>query len=116
MSESENSFSDEIAETSGENNPLLSDNNETTIQIPLEATNKNGALKLNENLTKNPYERRDETRNMRKSYLKKIKDFFGLHLLTNRKFLNVMIGVSLFYVAETNFKLFTPFFLFSIGM
>lgn len=116
LSESENSFSDEIAETSGENNPLLSDNNETTIQIPLEATNKNGALKLNENLTKNPYERRDETRNMRKSYLKKIKDFFGLHLLTNRKFLNVMIGVSLFYVAETNFKLFTPFFLFSIGM
>ncbi|XP_043483218.1 monocarboxylate transporter 1-like isoform X2 [Leptopilina heterotoma] len=116
--ESENSFSDEIGETSGENNPLLSGNDkkETTIKIPLEATNKSGALKLNENLTKNHYQRREESLTMRKSYLKKIKDFFGLHLLTNTKFLNVMIGVSLFYVAETNFKLFTPFFLFSIGM
>ncbi|XP_051176327.1 monocarboxylate transporter 1-like isoform X2 [Leptopilina boulardi] len=118
LSESENSFSDEIAETSKENEPLLNENKEktTTIQIPLETTNKNGSLKLNENLTTNHYETRGELLNQKKSFVKKIKNFFGLHLLSDPTLLNIMIGVSLFYVAETNFKLFTPFFLFSVGM
>ncbi|XP_033218414.1 monocarboxylate transporter 12-like [Belonocnema kinseyi] len=40
----------------------------------------------------------------------------SLDLLSNLTFLNIMIGLSLFYAADTNFKLFTPFFLSSIGM
>lgn len=93
----------------------MSENKETKIHITLETTDKSGSLKLNDNLTHNSYEMREEALPKKKSYPKRIKDFFGLELLSDPIFLNIMIGVSLFYVAETNFKLFTPFFLFSIG-
>ncbi|XP_043267637.1 uncharacterized protein [Venturia canescens] len=50
------------------------------------------------------------------STLKTISNFLDLDLLKNTVYLNVIIGLSLFNVAETNFKLMTPFFLRSIGM
>lgn len=49
-------------------------------------------------------------------FMKKIVLFFDLDLLKNSIYLNVIIGLSFYYVAEMNFKLMTPFFLSSIGM
>lgn len=49
------------------------------------------------------------------SFVKRIKTTFDLDLLKNSTYLNVSLGCSLFYVAETNFKLITPFFLSNIG-
>ncbi|KAI4503670.1 hypothetical protein M0802_001073 [Mischocyttarus mexicanus] len=46
----------------------------------------------------------------------KIKKTFDLDLLKDTIYLNVVVGTSLYYVAESNFKLMTPFFLSSIGM
>lgn len=47
-------------------------------------------------------------------YLRKIKETFDLDLLKDGIYLNIVIGLSLYYVAESNFKLMTPFFLTSI--
>ncbi|XP_012176466.1 monocarboxylate transporter 12 isoform X1 [Bombus terrestris] len=49
-------------------------------------------------------------------YLRKIKETFDLDLLKDGIYLNIVIGLSLYYVAESNFKLMTPFFLTSIRM
>lgn len=49
------------------------------------------------------------------SFMKKITATFDLDLLKNSTYLNVSLGCSLFYVAESNFKLMTPFFLSDIG-
>ncbi|XP_046748581.1 monocarboxylate transporter 2-like [Diprion similis] len=46
----------------------------------------------------------------------KLIAFFDLDLLTNATYLNTVIGVGLFSLAESNFKMITPFFLASIGM
>ncbi|XP_076243913.1 monocarboxylate transporter 12-like [Calliopsis andreniformis] len=50
------------------------------------------------------------------SYINKLKEFFDLDLLRDGVYLNVIFGCSLYYVAESNFKLMTPFFLAHIGM
>lgn len=49
------------------------------------------------------------------SCMQKINEFFDLDLLRDGVYLNVIIGLSLYYVAESNFKLMTPFFLSNIG-
>lgn len=49
------------------------------------------------------------------SFMKKIKAIFDLDLLKNPTYLNVSLGCSLYYVAESNFKLMMPFFLSDIG-
>ncbi|XP_043260775.1 monocarboxylate transporter 12-like [Colletes gigas] len=49
-------------------------------------------------------------------FIEKIKKTFDLDLLKDGVYLNVIIGLSLYYVAESNFKLMTPFFLSSIGL
>lgn len=49
------------------------------------------------------------------SFIKKINSTFDLDLLKNSLYLNVALGCSIFYVAESNFKLLTPFFLSNIG-
>lgn len=51
----------------------------------------------------------------KESFMKKIKTTFDLDLLKDSTYLNVTLGCSFFYVAESNFKLMTPFFLSSIG-
>lgn len=49
------------------------------------------------------------------SFMNKIKATFDLDLLKNSTYLNVSLGCSLYYVAESNFKLMMPFFLSDIG-
>ncbi|XP_076636846.1 uncharacterized protein LOC143349455 isoform X3 [Colletes latitarsis] len=58
----------------------------------------------------------DETEEKEKDepFVEKIKKTFDLDLLKDGVYLNVIIGLSLYYVAESNFKLMTPFFLSSI--
>lgn len=51
----------------------------------------------------------------KESFMKKIKATFDLDLLKDSMYLNVALGCSFFYVAESNFKLMTPFFLSNIG-
>ncbi|XP_076636847.1 monocarboxylate transporter 2-like isoform X4 [Colletes latitarsis] len=60
----------------------------------------------------------DETEEKEKDepFVEKIKKTFDLDLLKDGVYLNVIIGLSLYYVAESNFKLMTPFFLSSIGL
>ncbi|XP_024940750.1 uncharacterized protein LOC107267613 [Cephus cinctus] len=48
--------------------------------------------------------------------LRRIVNFFDLELLKDYVYLNIIIGLSLFYVSENNFKTMTTFFLLSIGM
>ncbi|KAF5270117.1 hypothetical protein FQA39_LY08529 [Lamprigera yunnana] len=45
----------------------------------------------------------------------KIVDFMDLDLLKDPIYLNLVFGLSIFYVAEQNFKMVTPFFFDSIG-
>ncbi|TGZ52829.1 Monocarboxylate transporter, partial [Temnothorax longispinosus] len=52
----------------------------------------------------------------KESFMTKIKATFDLDLLKNFTYLNVVLGCSFVYVAESNFKLMTPFFLSDIGM
>ncbi|CAK9821509.1 Monocarboxylate transporter 12 [Anthophora retusa] len=62
-------------------------------------------------------ERKDEPKEkLKNEFLEKIKETFDFDLLKDSVYLNVIIGSSLYYVAESNFKLMTPFFLASIGM
>ncbi|XP_048511168.1 monocarboxylate transporter 12 [Athalia rosae] len=52
----------------------------------------------------------------RDSFTKKLIDFFDLDLLKSPVYLNIVAGLGFYYVAESNFKMITPFFLDSIGM
>lgn len=70
--------------------------------------------------TKNDITRPEQIHEMKKkheslSYIKRIKEIFDLDLLRDGVYLNVIVGLSLYYVAESNFKLMTPFFLSHIG-
>lgn len=70
----------------------------------------NGSMwTINQNAESEPTSPKEE------SFMKKIKATFDLDLLKNSTYLNVALGCSLFYVAESNFKLMTPFFLSDIG-
>lgn len=51
----------------------------------------------------------------KKSLWQKIVKFMDLDLLKDPIYLNLLFGLSVFYVAEQNFKMVTPFFLFKIG-
>ena len=89
-----------MQEKSREDDPLLKINSENDIKV--QVPSKHEKIE-NLNFPTN------------KSYFKIIKDFLGLDLLSDLTFLNIMIGLSLFYVADTNLKLVTPFFLINIG-
>lgn len=54
-------------------------------------------------------------RGTEKSCLQKLVSIFDFDILKNPTFLNLLLGLSLFYVAEVNFKVLSPFFLASIG-
>lgn len=45
----------------------------------------------------------------------KVVEFMDLDLLKDPIYLNLVFGLSMFYVAEQNFKMVTPFFFKSIG-
>lgn len=51
----------------------------------------------------------------KKSMWKKIVDFMDFDLLKDPIYLNLVFGLSIFYVAEQNFKMVTPFFFENIG-
>ena len=70
---------------------------------------------VQENLISDVHFKEKEIPDKNESYFKRIKELLGLDLLLDLTFLNILIGLSLYYVAETNFKLFTPFFLTNIG-
>lgn len=57
----------------------------------------------------------ESTSHKKESFMNQIKTTFDLDLLKNSTYLNVTLGCSLYYVAESNFKLMTPFFLSDIG-
>ncbi|XP_018400234.1 PREDICTED: monocarboxylate transporter 12-like [Cyphomyrmex costatus] len=57
-----------------------------------------------------------ESVSRKKSFMKNLKTYFDLDLLKNSTYLNTALGCSFFYVAESNFKLMTPFFLSNLGM
>ncbi|XP_076648267.1 monocarboxylate transporter 12 [Halictus rubicundus] len=83
--------------------------------------NGNGVVKEVDNASDPPrddsliqHETKDKQKDV--SYFSKIKETLDLDLLKDGVYLNVIIGLSLYYVAESNFKLMTPFFLTSIGM
>lgn len=49
------------------------------------------------------------------SYWKRIVVFMDLDLLKDYIYLNILFGLSIFYVAELNFKMIVPFFLDNLG-
>ena len=49
------------------------------------------------------------------SYWKRIVVFMDLDLLKDFIYLNILFGLSIFYVAELNFKMIVPFFLNNLG-
>lgn len=49
------------------------------------------------------------------SYWKRVVHFMDLDLLKDPVYLNILFGLSIFYVAEVNFKMIVPFFLHDLG-
>jgi hypothetical protein len=49
------------------------------------------------------------------SYWKRVVHFMDLDLLKDLIYLNILFGLSIFYVAELNFKMIVPFFLHDLG-
>ncbi|XP_053975310.1 monocarboxylate transporter 2 isoform X1 [Hylaeus volcanicus] len=99
------------------------DTNKTAENDILLRENNNGARKKLENdieMSKidigKDDEKDDEKGKHDQSFFERIRKTFDLDLLKDSIYLNVIIGLSLYYVAESNFKLMTPFFLSSIGM
>lgn len=80
-------------------------------------TNPSGSRRMSNGSTWTKNQNADELKTPSKtaSFLKKIKATFDLDLLKDSVYLNVTLGCSIFYVAESNFKLLTPFFLSNIG-
>jgi len=49
------------------------------------------------------------------SYWRRVVHFMDLDLLKDPIYLNILFGLSVFYVAEVNFKMVVPFFLHDLG-
>lgn len=49
------------------------------------------------------------------SFLQRFTALMDVGLLRDLTYLNILFGLSIFYVAEMNFKMVTPFFLASLG-
>jgi hypothetical protein len=49
------------------------------------------------------------------SYWRRVVNFMDLDLLKDPIYLNILFGLSIFYVAELNFKMVVPFFLHDLG-
>lgn len=64
-------------------------------------------------LTQSPLKRKQVEK--KKNMWQKIVDFMDFDLLKDPIYLNLVFGLSIFYVAEQNFKMVTPFFFNSIG-
>lgn len=51
----------------------------------------------------------------KQSFWKRFADLMDVDLLKDKIFLNILFGLSIFYVAEMNFKMITPFFFANLG-
>jgi sugar phosphate permease len=51
----------------------------------------------------------------KESFWRRLAILMDIDLLKDRTFLNLLFGLSIFYVAEMNFKMITPFFLANLG-
>ncbi|XP_059618434.1 uncharacterized protein LOC132262943 isoform X2 [Phlebotomus argentipes] len=51
----------------------------------------------------------------KQSFWKRFSSIMDLDILRDRIYLNILFGLSIFYVAEMNFKMVTPFFLANLG-
>lgn len=61
-------------------------------------------------------EKNEEPKNVKKeSSWRKVIHFLDLDLLKDPIYLNILFGLSIFYVAELNFKMIVPFFLADLG-
>lgn len=49
------------------------------------------------------------------SFFQRFVELLDCNLLKDKGFLNLLFGLSIFYVAEMNFKMVTPFFVRSLG-
>ncbi|KAL5278638.1 hypothetical protein ACFFRR_003333 [Megaselia abdita] len=60
-------------------------------------------------------EKEDSSAAKKPSFFKRFADLMDVDLLKEAKFLNLLFGLSIFYVAEMNFKMITPFFFANLG-
>lgn len=75
-------------------------------------TNKN----LKDDINKNADSvQKCANRKSNSSCWRRVVDFFDLDLLKDPIYLNILFGLSIFYVAELNFKMIVPFFLHELG-
>lgn len=51
----------------------------------------------------------------KKGFWRRFVELMDISLLKDRGYLNILFGLSIFYVAEMNFKMVTPFFFASLG-
>lgn len=65
----------------------------------------------------NNNDEKDEGINIKakESWFKKFIAFMDFDLLKDPLYLNILFGISIFYVAEANFKMVVPFFLADLG-
>lgn len=52
---------------------------------------------------------------VKQSFWRRFIELMDVSLLKDRGYLNILFGLSIFYVAEMNFKMITPFFFVSLG-
>lgn len=57
----------------------------------------------------------DITPQAKKSFWRRFIDLMDVSLLKDPGYLNILFGLSIFYVAEMNFKMVTPFFFANLG-
>ncbi|XP_069674656.1 monocarboxylate transporter 14 isoform X2 [Periplaneta americana] len=74
--------------------------------------NKNFSSEKSEDEKKEPKVSSSASHN---SYWKRVVEFMDLDLLKDVIYLNILFGLSIFYVAELNFKMIVPFFLNDLG-
>lgn len=60
-------------------------------------------------------EEKEDIAEKKPSFFKRFADLMDVDLLKEAKFLNLLFGLSIFYVAEMNFKMITPFFFANLG-
>nr|CAD7258213.1 unnamed protein product [Timema shepardi] len=69
----------------------------------------------NEDDEENKHNNNIKGKTKKKSYWRRFVTFMDLDLLKDLSYLNILFGLSVFYVAELNFKMIVPFFFANLG-
>nr|CAD7398446.1 unnamed protein product [Timema cristinae] len=69
----------------------------------------------NEDDEENKHNNNIKGKKKKKSYWRRFVTFMDLDLLKDLSYLNILFGLSVFYVAELNFKMIVPFFFANLG-